>query len=169
MKAEYILFRVEEIVDHNILKRINFAQVERIIFDEAHLALFWAPFRPAFSSLFKVNRTCTQKIYITATLPPSLVKNFIDVYQINEKITYIFRESTYVPNIIYEVITSLSINTDVVKIIRTLNRKMGKGMIFVKSYRECEGLFEILKQNLNIIVAIYNSWMILQIKKGKLI
>ena len=85
-------------------------RLARIIVDEAHLTLTHAEFRPIMGMLKWLGGLGVQIVLPTATLPPSLQQDLLDVFGITS--CYISRTTTPRRNISYAVIRSKDTNLD---------------------------------------------------------
>jgi RecQ family ATP-dependent DNA helicase len=77
-------------------------QLDRIVVDECHTVLDSTPrFRPRLRELGGLAKRRVQMVYLTATLPPSDVAEFIEIMKVDIPDDYIFRAATSRPNIQY--------------------------------------------------------------------
>lgn len=80
-------------------------QLDRIVIDECHVLLESTErWRPDILKLTEMTEKGTQVIYLTATLPPSLLPAFLQIAALNARDLTICRDkSTSRPNIVYQV------------------------------------------------------------------
>ncbi|KAK5279583.1 ATP-dependent DNA helicase sgs1, partial [Exophiala xenobiotica] len=79
--------------------------LERIVFDECHSVLDSTDeFRPRMRQLGELVERGVQMVYLTATLPPHMEPEFMNIMRIPAHDVHMFRSSTSRPNIAYSVV-----------------------------------------------------------------
>ncbi|KAK6591896.1 hypothetical protein H4I95_12023 [Botrytis cinerea] len=79
--------------------------LERFVFDECHTPLdSTAEFRPKMRQLGELMERGVQMVYLTATLPPHVEAEFMNIMRIKADDVHMFRSPTSRPNIAYSVV-----------------------------------------------------------------
>jgi RecQ family ATP-dependent DNA helicase len=79
--------------------------LERFVFDECHTPLdSTAEFRPKMRQLGELMERGVQMVYLTATLPPHVEPEFMNIMRIKADDVHMFRSPTSRPNIAYSVV-----------------------------------------------------------------
>ena len=122
-------------------------QLDRMVFDECHLVMMAAGFRDAMHKL-KTLGLPVPLILLTATLPPTMVREFERALTIL-KPTYI-RESTARPNFSYivEICDDKRMNEIVWEMVNEIKKDLGEDervVVFCRSIKRCEELVGLLE------------------------
>jgi superfamily II DNA helicase RecQ len=85
-----------------LLGKVNLRGIlDYIFFDECHVVLQQAHFRPALKAFVDIQRTCSRLVFLSATLPPRDLDRFKAAFNLSHVI--VLREPTNRPNIRYTV------------------------------------------------------------------
>ena len=86
-------------------RKQGLCELDRIVFDECHSVLdSTAEFRPKMRRLGELVERGVQMVYLTATLPPHMEPEFMNIMKIRREDVHIFRAPTSRPNIAYSVV-----------------------------------------------------------------
>lgn len=109
-------------------------ELERIVFDECHIRLTNDDFRPMLVQLARLRSFRTQTIYLTATMPPSMLGLFKQVFQVPR--VFVERSPTRRDNIEYKV-HIVNKQHDFLRFVRDIvvnnHPRDSKGVVFAKS------------------------------------
>ena len=144
-----------------LLELAHQERLARIVFDEAHLLVSWAEFRPLMRSLVSLRSVSVPNVFCSATLPPTLVKKLQTAMAIEDFI--LIRQLTSRLNLQYTVHVTANKKQAYEKLKLVLKsalpncRVEDRILVFFPTIHDSEEAAENLQHFLQSPVLVYNS------------
>ncbi|KAJ8651373.1 hypothetical protein O0I10_013105 [Lichtheimia ornata] len=125
-------------------------RLERIVVDEAHLAITWNDFRPDMLDLILLRKVPTQLILLSATIPPHDIQGDL-VAAFGTRFDLVLREPTYRPKLKYHIQwhdSDTLMRDALVKQLQSFETSIAnseRGLVFVTSRDKAESLVKDLE------------------------
>ncbi len=134
--------RMETELFRERLKKMN---VNLLAVDEAHCISEWGyDFRPSYLKIAEGRELIPQTptLALTATATPTVKQDIFDKLRFQDGITY--QKSFERPNLVYGVIREEGKKA---RLLKTLNKVKGSGIIYVRTRKDTKTIFKFLNQN----------------------